>query len=553
MGYYIDYSSFMEYRPSLVKAVLFDFDGTLTMPGALDFPAFKKSIGCPPDQTVLEFIQSLPDPSEQKTAWKELDEFEMAAAEMAEPNTGAEDLIRYLRAKDLRLGIISRNSRASIERAFKNFGKVSPADFDVILARDDTVNPKPDPEGILQAARSMNIEVDQTIIVGDFIFDIQAGKAAGAVTVFLDNHLDKHKDAANEPVPCDHRIPDLDALKKIVRMALPLPAGKFPNDLLEQFFDRFSFEDPSILIHPGVGEDTAAVDVVKEEVLVLKSDPITFATDAIGQYAVLVNANDIATAGAKPRWLLTTLLFPCESTGAEILQTMQELQDICRKWDITLCGGHTEITDAVTRPVIIGMLTGTVLKKNLVDKRNIKTGDQVLLTKAIAVEGTAIIAREFGGRLKRLGMIETDIETCKQFLSQLSILKEAEIAAKVDGVSAMHDITEGGLATALNEMSVAGRHRIKVDMNRIPIFSQTEKISHLMGIDPMGLIGSGSLLICCRKDDTDRLIKQIQNAGIKVTCIGEVTESGQGIEAERSGKAAPWPCFEVDEITRLFE
>jgi len=207
----------------------------------------------------------------------------------------------------------------------------------------------------------------------------------------------------------------------------------------------------------------------------------------------------------------------------------------------------------VTRPVIIGMLTGTVLKKNLVDKRNIQTGDQVLLTKAIAVEGTAIIAREFGGRLKRLGMIETDIETCKQFLSQLSILKEAEIAAKIDGVSAMHDITEGGLATALNEMSVAGRHRIKVDINRIPIFPQTEKISHLMGIDPMGLIGSGSLLICCRKDDTDRLIKQIQDAGIKVTCIGEVAESGQGIEAERSGKAAPWPCFEVDEITRLFE
>ena len=547
----------MEYRPALVKAVLFDFDGTLTMPGALDFPAFKKSIACPPDQTVLEFIQSLPDPSEQKTAWKELDKFEMAAAEMAEPNTGAEDLIRYLRGKDLRLGIISRNSRASIERAFKNFDKVSPADFDVILARDDTVNPKPDPEGILQAARSLNIAVDQTIIVGDFIFDIQAGKAAGAVTVFLDNHLDNHpdnhKDAAKEPIPCDYRIPHLDALKKIVRMALPLPAGKFPNDLLEQFFDRFTFEDPSILIHPGVGEDTAAVDVVKEEVLVLKSDPITFATDAIGQYAVLVNANDIATAGAKPRWLLTTLLFPCESTGAEILQTMQELQDICRQWDITLCGGHTEITDAVTRPVIIGMLTGTVLKKNLVDKRNIQTGDQVLLTKAIAVEGTAIIAREFGGRLKHLGMTETDIETCKQFLSQISILKEAQIAAGVDGVSAMHDITEGGLATALNEMSVAGRHRIKVDMNRIPIFPQTEKISRLMGIDPMGLIGSGSLLICCRKNDTDRLIKQIQDAGIKVACIGEVMESGQGIEAERIGRPVPWPSFEVDEITRLFE
>ena len=543
----------MEYRPAPVKAVLFDFDGTLTMPGALDFTAFKRSIACPADQTVLEFVQSLPDASEQKTAWKKLDEFEMAAAETAEPNRGAEDLIRYLRAQDLRLGIISRNSRAAIDRALKNFDKVTASDFDVILARDDTAKPKPHPEGILKAARSLDIEAGQTIIVGDFIFDIQAGKAAGAVTVFLDNHPGNHKDTADEPIPWDYCISEFDTLKKIVRMALPLPAGKFPNDLLEEFFDGFTFEDPSVLIQPGVGEDTAAVDVSEEEVLVLKSDPITFATDAIGQYAVLVNANDIATAGAKPRWLLTTLLFPCKSTGAEIFQTMQEIQDICRQWDITLCGGHTEITDAVTRPVIIGMLTGTVLKKNLVDKRDIQTGDRVLLTKAIAVEGTAIIAREFHQQLKYLGMAETDIETCKQFLSQISILKEAEIAAGVGGVSAMHDITEGGLATALNEMSFSGRHRIRVDMNRIPIFPQTEKLAHLMDIDPLGLIGSGSLLICCRKNDTDTLINQIEDAGVKVTCIGEVTESGQGIAAERDGRPVQWPSFEVDEIARLFK
>ncbi len=539
----------MKYRPIRVEAVIFDFDGTLTRPGALDFPAFKKSIGCPVDKPVLEFIENLSDPSQKQRAWVELDEFELAAAEQAEPNTGAEELIDYLGSTGLRLGIISRNNRPSIERAFKNFTKVTPGDFDIILTRDDAVRPKPDPEGIRQVIRAMNIDTDRVLVVGDFIFDIQAGNAAGVATVFLDNHASSTPQAA----PCDYRISELGELKNIIRMSMPLPAGKFPNDLLDAFFGQFRFRDPAMLIHPGVGEDTAAVDIEKEEVLVLKSDPITFATDAIGQYAVLVNANDIATAGARPRWMLTTLLFPCGVTGAEIWETMQELQDICRQQGITLCGGHTEITDAVTRPVITGTLAGTVLKKKLVDKRNMRPGDQVLLTKAIAVEGTAIIAREFADRLLHLGMGEADIDACKQFLARISILPEAGIAAGIEGVSAMHDITEGGLATALKELSIAGRHSIRVHMDRIPVFPQTEQISRLMGIDPMGLIGSGSLLICCRKDDADELLRQIRYAGIEVACIGEVLDPGQGIQAERDGRPVPWPCFEVDEIARLFD
>jgi len=293
--------------------------------------------------------------------------------------------------------------------------------------------------------------------------------------------------------------------------------------------------------------------IEKEQVLVLKSDPITFATDAIGQYAVIVNANDIATSGAKPRWLLTTLLFPCGTVGAEIWEAMTDLQEVCRKWGITLCGGHTEITDSVTRPVVIGMLAGTVSKRKLIDKRNIRTGDRILLTKAIAVEGTAIIAREFADRLERLGMPEADIRTCREFLSQISILKEAEIAARSEGVSAMHDITEGGAATALKELSHAGAHRIRVELDLIPVFPQTQTISRLMGIDPLGLIGSGSLLICCRENGVEPLSAKIREAGVAVTPIGEVLDPGKGVSAVKSGEPVPWPTFEVDEITRLFE
>jgi hydrogenase maturation factor len=294
------------------------------------------------------------------------------------------------------------------------------------------------------------------------------------------------------------------------------------------------------------------VDVAKEEVLILKSDPITFATDAIGHYAVLINANDIATSGAAPRWLLATLLFPCGTTAARIFNVLYDLKTVCDQWGITLCGGHTEITDAVCRPVISCALAGSVSRTDLVDKEEMRPGDRVLLTKGVAVEGTSIIAREFGKQLARRGMDATEIDTCKDFLSDISILGEARIAAKISGTSAMHDVTEGGLATALRELSIAGGHKIRVRMEDIPVFPETEKIGKLLDIDPLGLIGSGSLLICCRQPDCEELMNQIQAEGIAVTPIGEVVAGEPGVEAVREGAPVEWPEFEVDEIARLF-
>lgn len=532
-----------------IKAVLFDFDGTLTKPGVLDFAAIHRAISCPDDMAALEFIENLPDPGKRKEAFSILERFEIDAASKSMPHAGAEDLVVYLRSKGIRLGIISRNGLESIERAIQNFKKIDLSDFDLIISRDDPVKPKPSADGVLLAAKRMNVDPKQMLVVGDYVFDILAGNDAGSITVFLDNKIEL---PGSTTVKSDYTITHLDELKGIVRMGLPLAAGKLPNDLLEVFLAQFSFDDPSLLINPGIGEDIAAVDMTEQEVVVLKSDPITFATDSIGYYVVLVNANDIATSGARPRWLLSTLLFHCGITASEIWQVMNDLKEMCQQWGITLCGGHTEITDAVTRPVVVGMLAGTVAKCNLIDKRNMKPGDRILLTKAVAVEGTAIIAREFGERLKELGMQEAEIEECKQFLSRISILEEAQIASRSGGVSAMHDVTEGGLATALKELSVAGRHRIRIQMDRIPVFPQTEKISRLLDIDPLGLIGSGSLLICCARDYYESLMTGIHKAGIEVRCIGEVLEEGEGIEAMRQTDQVEWPQFEVDEITRLF-
>jgi len=532
-----------------IKGVLFDFDGTLTRPGTIDFAAIRGAIGCPAGQTILEFIQALPHPDQRRQARAELHRMEMAAARDSQPNLGAEALIRYLKDKGLPLGILTRNSRASVAAALANFPRTQLEDFNIIITRDDPIRPKPSPDGVRQAARRFKIDPGELLLVGDFHLDIEAGRSAGALTALLDYGLEGQ---VKPETVCDFQVKDLAALGDIVRHGLPLPTGKFPAELLEEIFGRLQTADDSLIVTPGIGEDTAALRLDGGDTLVITSDPITFATDRIGHYAVLVNANDIATSGARPRWLMTTLLFPPGTTASEIGLVMHDIDASCARWGITLCGGHTEISDAVARPVVVGTICATLERRELVTKQAMRAGDLVLLTKGVAVEGTAIIAREFAGRLRRLGLDEELIGRSQELVEQISILAEAAVARGNPGVSAMHDVTEGGLATALNEFSVAGGHRLRIDLARIPVLAATRTICRLLGIDPLGLIGSGSLLLTCRPENGPAIMAEMQRAGVDVTVIGDVREPGSGIEACMGKASAAWPHFEVDELTRLF-
>jgi len=536
------------FRSFQIQAVLFDFDGTLTDPGALDWAALKARLGCPLDQPVLEFMEGLPEERLRREAEAALDEFEAQGAAASQPANGAEKVVRKLRQMGLKLGILTRNSRAAVERSLKNFTSLTSGDFDLIVTRETPVPIKPSPRGVELFAETIRVPVSDVLVVGDFRLDIEAGAAAGAMTVLLDHGL---SESAFTVMP-DYRIERLGRLIDIVRMGIPIRGGKLPNDLLETFLADLAVEDPSVLIAPGIGQDTAAVDIENENVLILKSDPITFVTDAISEYAILVNANDIVTSGAQPRWFLTTLLFPPDTTPGRIGQVMMEIQRVCRKWGITLCGGHTEVTDAVTRPVVTGMLIGTVDRDRLIDKQRMRPGDAVILTKGVAVEGTAIIAGEFSEKLQSLGMPGDAIRGAATFLDRIGVIEEARIAADHPGTSAIHDVTEGGLATALDEFSIAGGHRMRIHMDRIPIFPETETICRLLDIHPLGLIGSGSLIICCRSAVAQNLCEQIRGSGIETVIIGEVIEAGRGIEALDRGRPTPWPVFDADELTRLF-
>ena len=534
-------------RPFRVTGVVFDFDGTLTRPGTIDFAAVHEAVGCPRSIGLLEFLAGLADPEERRHREAALTRAELEAAERCEANEGAVEFVAFLRENDVPMAIVTRNSREAVSRAFAQLRDLDPASFGAVLSRDLPVNPKPFPDAVELAARELGLEVGGLLVIGDHDFDIEAGRRAGALTMFLRNGL-----LSAAPVPdADFVVDTLSEARLVVGYGLPLPAGKLPAEFLERSLSGIAVDDPTVLVGARIGEDAAVVDVSDGEVLVLAADPITLAGDSMARYTVLVNANDVATSGAEPRWLLSTLLFPPGSSASEVLAMTRDIARECAASGVTLCGGHTEITDAVSRPLAVGMAAGVALKAQLLDKSRMRPGDRVLLTKGVAVEGTGLVAREFGPRLRAAGITAEEIAEAGAFLERIGILEEARVARSFAGVTALHDVTEGGLATAVRELGAAGGRGLRLRLESIPVYPQTRRICAALGLDPLGLIGSGSLLITCSPGDAGPLSAAVREAGIEIADIGEVLDAGEGVEATQDGAPAEWPSFERDEVSRL--
>jgi hydrogenase expression/formation protein HypE len=329
--------------------------------------------------------------------------------------------------------------------------------------------------------------------------------------------------------------------------------GKLPMDLLQILLERYGGHDERLVVGPQVGEDAAVLDM-GERYLVVKSDPITFATDEIGWYVVHVNANDIATMGATPRWLLLTLLLPERQTSRVLVERIfSQVSQACQSLGIVLCGGHTEITYGLERPVAVGLMLGEVDKEELVRTAGVQAGDDILLTKGIAIEGTAVLAREMEGQLvTRLGT--EMVMRGKRFLKDpgISVLRDAAVVCRVGHPHAMHDPTEGGLATGLWEFARASGKGIVVDLASVPIFPETAAFCRALGLDPAGLIASGALLVAAAPGEAARMVEALTLEGIDATVIGAAVEGPAVVQVRTPDGLVPLPIFEQDELARLF-
>lgn len=344
-------------------------------------------------------------------------------------------------------------------------------------------------------------------------------------------------------------------------MRNPLRVGKVPAKLLERLLRPTGPLDSRVLVGPAVGEDAAVIDFGDDladnlpgRCLVAKTDPITFAAERIGWYAVNINANDIATMGARPRWFLAALLLPQEGTDEALVEAIfQDIRAACAELQVTLCGGHTEITHDLSRPVIVGHMLGEVAKDKLVRGDRAGPGDSVLLTKGIAVEATALLAREKEHEL-RAHFDAALIERARNFLTEpgISVVRDALTACEAGGVRAMHDPTEGGIAAGLWELAHLAGAGLQIEEEAIPIFPECRAICERLGLNPLGVIASGALLIVTEPESADRVCSALNDAGILCRAIGRLTVPEAGMRIRTAAGWRDLPQFEVDEITRVF-
>jgi hydrogenase expression/formation protein HypE len=330
----------------------------------------------------------------------------------------------------------------------------------------------------------------------------------------------------------------------------PFPLGKLPPKELSRLFSHLQREDSRVLLGPGVGLDCAVIDF-GETLLVVKSDPITFTGEDIGWYSVQVNANDIVTTGAKPRWFLTTLLLPEKGSHRELLDRIfLQIESACRELDIEVVGGHTEITVGLDRPILSGTMLGEVPRDSLITPRGARPGHALLLTKGVPIEAASILAREYEASLASLE--RGTLQRARDYLTKpgISVVTEALTAANTGGVTAMHDPTEGGILSGLWELSEAANVGFVIEVETIPVLPEAEQICQLLTVDPLSAIASGALLITVEKASLSPVIREIEKLGIQVIQIGWTTDQ-IGVFNKEDNQPLPRPAR--DALSELFE
>jgi hydrogenase expression/formation protein HypE len=336
-----------------------------------------------------------------------------------------------------------------------------------------------------------------------------------------------------------------------------LPLGKLEPGFLDHLLGKYTRSDERVLVGSSVGEDATVIDF-GATCLVAKTDPITFATDEIGWYVVHINANDIAVTGGVPRWFLVTLLLPEGKTDETSVEGIfLQMSDACAQLNVSLCGGHTEVTYGLDRPIVVGQMLGEVEREKLVTSGGGKPDDVLLLSKGIAVEATAIIAREKEEELSHRYPADF-LARCRNMLRDpgISILREARLAVESvprNAIHAMHDPTEGGVATGVWELAVASGTGVVLDGDALPVLPQTQSLCAEYGLDPLGVIASGSILVAVDSRHSASVLEAWRAEGIDGAVIGRLAKREAGMRLAQAGKMVELPRFRRDEITRLFE
>lgn len=330
---------------------------------------------------------------------------------------------------------------------------------------------------------------------------------------------------------------------------LKLPLGKLPAPLLSHLIQQLPSPDHSVIVPPGIGLDAAGLNL-SQPLISVTTDPITFSTQELGTYSLCVNINDIACTGSKPRWYTASLLLPVGTTEQHLFEIWKNLTHALEKYQIQAIGGHIEVTDAVNRPVLVGQMIGEALTDHFLTPKNAQAGDQILVCRPLAIEGTALLATEKSAFIKT-HLSQEALARCQNLLNDPGICVWPLVTPIIPttGLIALHDPTEGGIATALHEWADVTGYGLLIHKDQIPVLPETQLICEIFNINPLGLLASGSLLILCRPEAEAKIRAKL--SGELVANIGELTNTQERI-LKGPKKCTPLPRFQADEIIKGF-
>lgn len=291
-----------------------------------------------------------------------------------------------------------------------------------------------------------------------------------------------------------------------------------PDDLRDHVFTKTGAPDDEVLVGPRYGEDTAAI-ALDGRTLVVNSDPISLASDRIGTLGIHIACNDVAASGAEPRWL-TAVLFLHDDDPGLLEDITDQLDAAARETGVAIVGGHSEYAPGRDRPLL--SLTCLGLTDRYIASGGAEVGDAVIVTKGAAIEGTAILATDFRSALDDT-VPAAMLDRAAGFFGDISVLPEARLVRDV--ATALHDPTEGGLVDGLLELAAASGVGLEIDRAAIPIREETATVCAAMDVDPLEIFGSGALLATVPSGELDRILDDLDAAGITARAIGTVREA----------------------------
>ena len=313
--------------------------------------------------------------------------------------------------------------------------------------------------------------------------------------------------------------------------------GKATADMFERIiFRRLGAPDADLLVGPKHGVDVGVVRVADGVAMALTADPVfvvpTYGWERAAWFAVHILASDAATSGLPLRWMSVDLNLPPEITDDELTALWDAFSRTCADLGVAVVTGHTARYDGCTWPMVGGATCMALGPEDAyITPAMARPGDVVVVTKGAAIEATALFAATFPDRLAA-GVGADVTKAADALFEQMTVVPEARVASSFglrdQGVTSMHDATEGGVLGGLLEVAVASDVGMRVERDAIPIRPEVRAVCDHVGIDPHHAISEGTLIATVVPGRADAYVDALAGEGIDAAVVGEVLEHGAG-------------------------